>query len=101
MGLTQQDNSQKLRSGVWALNFLSVRCLSSPSQMLQQSLQDVLAGEAALSMLILQHQYHGPISLMWGRTTGTGLGLPSHDTQWGYAGNLGGALRRSIVAPLM
>lgn len=38
---------------------------------------------------------------MWGRTTGTDLGVPFYDIQRGCAGNLGEAHEKTIVASLL
>ena len=68
--------------------------------MFQQSLQKGPASEASLHMLTFYHQHNGSILLMWGRKTGTGLGLPSM-TCGGLCSSLGEALERSTVAPPM
>lgn len=57
------------------------------------------AAEASLHILTLYHQCNGPVLLMWGRRTGTGLGLPSHNILWDCTGSLGETVKRSIDAP--
>lgn len=62
--------------------------------MVQQSLQ-CPAVETVL-MLVLYHQYNGPILLMWERRTERSWGtIP--DILWGCEGNPGEALERSII----
>lgn len=66
--------------------------------MYMQSLQ-CSAAEESLHILILYHQCNGPVVLMWGRRTGTGLRPPSHSILWGCAGSLGEALSPFLPLP--
>lgn len=57
------------------------------------------AAKASSHMFTVYHQCIGPILLVWGKIR-TGHKLPSHDRWWGYAGNLGESLEKSIIVPL-